>query len=221
MTVISSYVDKNSVYMGCDSQVSAGFDFKSKLNPSICTKIKVFKNIMVGCSGTVKSNQILLQYFKNITDKINKHMIEYDNFYECYLDQGINLAIQDHLKEYGIKSGSGPKTLEGFSILFVYKNEIYKITSDLCIFPVHNNYFSIGNGSDFALGSLFSLNNVKSKTPIDKILLSLKSAKEHVNGVDSPFIVMNNKGLFEVYEENGEYFKNVYSTKKKRTKEKS
>lgn len=222
MTVISGYLDKNNtVYMGCDSQVSAGFGYKSKLDPTINTKIKAFDKMMVGISGSVKSCQLLLKYFELAYNDFKKEIIN-DTFYDFYIQKGVALDIEHSLDKFGVKCGSGKKNIENFEIILIWKDEIYKIASDLCIISINNNYFSVGNGCDFALGTLYSLNYIKKIiSPIDKILLSLKSAKEHVNGVDAPFIIMNNKGLFKVYEEKGEYFEDVYSTKTKRTKEKS
>lgn len=178
MTCIVGLIDKknNNVIIGGDCAASANsnvFQRKDK---------KVFRNgeFVIGCTTSFRMIQLLQYSF--IPPKINnKNIHKYmctdfiDEVRKCFSEGGFLQRYQD-----GDEKGG--------SFLVGYKDRLFKIDSDFQVGENKMEYDSIGSGSDFALGSLFTSSNLE---PKKRVIMALKSAEYLSMGVLSPFTILS------------------------------
>jgi len=185
MTCIVGLVDKikNNVMIGGDSASSAG------ANVYIRRDAKVFENngFVIGCTSSFRMIQLLRFSFKPPEVKSEKDIYEYmctdfiNEVRTCFKDGG-------YLQKYT----DGDE--KGGTFLVAYKNRLFKVESDFQVAENLNGMDACGCGQDFALGSLFSLDNHKTSTE-QKILKALESAEFLSSGVSRPFILISTKSL--------------------------
>lgn len=74
-------------------------------------------------------------------------------------------------------------------------DKIFLIKSDLCVYEI-KDLISIGSGRVVASGAFHTLNDLEIK---ERLIKSVEVASKIKNGVDLPFLYINNKDLnFEV-----------------------
>lgn len=119
---------------------------------------KIFKNgpFTIAFVGSVRTGQILMpKHFETPKD------IEY-----------LPNWIQAQCLKYGCLGAGEPGTQIASNFLVVFKKKLYEILEDLQIKEV-KTYSSIGSGSAFALGSLFSTEGLPAE---DRLRIALQAA---------------------------------------------
>lgn len=178
MTCIAGYLDKKTkkVTIGGDS---AGI---SDLNIIVRKDKKVFRvgDFVIGCTSSFRMIQLLRFSFKPPEIKSSK-VYEYmctdfiDSVKECFKNGG-------YLQKYEDGDDKGGTFLVG------YKNRLFRIDNDFQVAESRNGIDAIGCGSDFALGSLYSLAK-EDMTPRQKVIKALEAAAFFSAGVCKPFVI--------------------------------
>ena len=179
MTCIVGMLDKKTdkVIIGGDSASVGDSNIYIRKDP------KVFKNgeFVIGCTSSFRMIQLLRFSFK--PPKIgNKDIYEYmctyfvDAVRNCFKDGG-------YLQKY---IGGDEK---GGTFIVGYKDRLFIIEDDLQVGETLNGIASIGCGSPYALGSMFT--NIKSdKSAKEKITMALEAASFYALGVAKPFLIL-------------------------------
>jgi ATP-dependent protease HslVU (ClpYQ) peptidase subunit len=158
MTCIIGLKTENSIYIAGDSSGHTDGvieNYKTSKVVKIATKNN--KELLIGFSGSFRLGDILK--YKIQYPKISKNNIESD------LVNKLIPIIQDTIEnEDNISKGE---------FMLAIHDRLFLIQSDLSILEPENDYSSIGSGSSYALGSLFS---TKGLLPIDRLELALSAA---------------------------------------------
>lgn len=172
MTCIVGVVNKTEVWLGGDSAGVSGLDIKDHVDEKVFVKGKM----IFGFTTSFRMGQILRYKFNIPKHDDDCEILEYmttvfiDSWREC-------------LKIGGYNTTSG----EGGEFLIGYKGRLFHIFSDYQVSERREGYDACGCGESYALGSLFSTNNVfGTKNRIEK---ALKSASNFSAGVRGPFVI--------------------------------
>jgi len=173
MTCIAGYrADPDNLYMGCDSFVGdthTGFKLAG-------SKIKVFDNkLVIGGCGTVRGLNLMAKinidevadpfhYIENVADAFRKTM--YDN----------NAAARKDNRDDS-----------GCEFIVAWKNHLYTIGTDYCVYELRYSYASTGSGFRVALGSMYT-SQERDET---RVLTALRAASEFTTTVRGPYKVVH------------------------------
>jgi len=179
MTCIVGFVDKKNkkVTIGADSAGSNDSEVLIRKDP------KIFRNgeFIIGCTSSFRMIQLLRFSFK--PPKIgNKDIYEYmctdfvDAVRNCFKDGG-------YLQKYIDGDEKGGTFIIG------YKDRLFVIEDDFQVGENLNGIASIGCGSPYALGSMFT--NIKSdKSAKERVTMALEAAAFYSLGVAKPFLIL-------------------------------
>lgn len=177
MTCIVAIKSKNKVYMGCDSASSSGDSITIRSNHKVFTS----HNMIFGTCGSARQRQ-LLKYSLKLPPQNSK--VE-DMQYMCTT---FISSVQKCFEKGGFEMVQSKKRW-GATFMVGYKGEIYCIESDYHIGIPSKKYHTIGSGTPWAMGSLFSLEQNQIGNSIEKIKTSLAAAAEFSQTVSGPFII--------------------------------
>lgn len=167
MTIIVGYKTKKGLLFASDTQCS------SDEEKNMDTIEKVFKKngVIFGVAGSINLNNELRYNFDYKFKNLNDERELYSSFrYELknFIKNADNCITENN-------------ELDG-QLLIGINNNLYVFQCDLSITNVMKNYYCIGSGSSFALGSLYTSHNL-SNIPIKKKLkLAIESAGEFSMG---------------------------------------
>lgn len=175
MTCIVGVVENNKVYMGADSGCFYGYDI------SQTEKLVKKQDIVLGLTGVSRLSQII-KYFVTIPKRPKN--INDEEYVVVHLAESIRKAFKD----------AGQMTIdnnrEDFEarILLGYRARLYTIDSALHVNPIQLDYWSIGCGGPYALGSLATPEDCSVE---DKIMNALEIAEKFSAGVRGPFKIIS------------------------------
>lgn len=186
MTCIIGYKDKvnNRVYIGADSRVTSGDQIRD-----ISSNIKLFKpknntNIVVGASGVLSAVQALK--YSDVfpgEEYLQKSKLEFNIE---YITKHLIISIMELLE----KRKFIDKDYLALDIVIGYKDKLFFIDSDFCGIEIDSDYISIGSGSDYALGSLFTSKNDYDNCVVLKMITALQASCIS-SAVSPPFYIMS------------------------------
>lgn len=172
MTCIVGLVEGNKVWMAGDSVASDG-------NIEVVRKdVKIFKKsgVIIGCTGSYRMMQILQYHLKVPSYKGSNDLMKY---MVTKFIPAIKKEFLDH--NYGDEEKGG-------TFLIGIKNRLFAIYNDFQVEEVESGINSVGCGSDFALGSLYSTVDFD-LSPKERLVLALEVSSELSPGVGGPFII--------------------------------
>jgi ATP-dependent protease HslVU (ClpYQ) peptidase subunit len=175
MTCIVGIADGKKVYMGGDS---ASVDEDNSLVSSR-KEPKIFINggYLIGYAGSFRFGKILQHSF--IPPKISS-----DN-----IDKFLNTTFVNALRECCELNKVDPGSEEDSSEMLIgVSGRVFEFCNDWHFGEDINNFNSIGSGTKFALGSLYSTRRLKS--PNARIQLALESAEKFSTSVRGPFTIL-------------------------------
>jgi len=187
-TCIVGLVHEGVVYIGGDSLGSGGG------SGTIYNNRKVFhisenKDIIVGYTSSFRMGQ-LIQYSSDLFSGDDLALNRID---EKYLITTFIPNLQKLLKSGGYQEESN-NVVTGGNFLIGYKDRLFEVQSDYSILEPECAYACCGCGERFALGSLYSTQNLI-KDPIERIKLALEAAANFSTGVSDPFYLVSTKDL--------------------------
>lgn len=172
MTCIVGIEYNNKVYMGgdrCSSNATIKMIYSS---PKIFIKDK----FLFGFAGSFRFSNIL------------QHNVKFHKQKEKQSDQEylytISDVIRETLKDHEIET---TEELNSNVALIGYKGKLYELQTDFAIIHNMHNYNAIGTGSEIALGSLFTTDQILKSDPEERINIALKAATTFCVGVSGPF----------------------------------
>jgi ATP-dependent protease HslVU (ClpYQ) peptidase subunit len=188
MTCIVGLEYKDTVWMGCDSMASSGWD------KHVSSIDKVFKanDMLIGYTTSFRMGQIIRHNFD--IPKSNSYYFNRAEPYahEKYLVMDFIPALRACLKEHGFTTIKD-SVEEGSQLLIGFAGCLFTIHSDFSVQRSFDEFDAIGAGAFYALGAIHALNDQHGMT-IDppKLIESALITSEHFcNGVCPPFTILS------------------------------
>lgn len=177
MTCIAGLIENGNIWIGSDSAAVGNLQLTRRADT------KVFSNgpFIMGFTTSFRMGQILQYAFSPPERPEN---CDVDEFMRTHF---IN-AVRSCLKKDGFATVSDGRE-EGGTFLVSYEKRLFQVEDDFQVAESMYPFMACGCGSDLALGSLFSTQEVYD--PKSRILLALKAAEEFSSGVRSPFRIVS------------------------------
>lgn len=178
MTCIIGAKYGDIIWMGCDSQLTSGWDRGILPRDS-----KVFRvgNLLFGVSGKFRAAQII-KYHLNIPEQGDKFELE-------YIVSDVVESIRDILKEKGYAHVEyNNESSQNDEILIGYRGELYRVGSNYSAALIVGPFCATGSGEHYAIGAMEILYDT-TPNPIHAITRSLEVAAKYNIGVAGPFHV--------------------------------
>lgn len=186
MSVVVAVRDGNSVWIGCDSQVTQGYTSRTLNNPN---NSKIFrtnddKNTIVGVVGFLRDRDIL--YCEdNLLNELDiiKGNINFKYIVKTFVPRLFKIMMDNDriLKD--------EKTLKYINSVFIlaHKEKIFQISEDGAVSEI-DDFVAVGSGHNLCRGSL---NVTTEKNKKQMVIDAVKSACESDIFVNYPIIIMN------------------------------
>lgn len=189
MSVIVAVKENGIVYMGADTQSTAGKKKKNELNESNFKIRRMENGILVGTCGEVSSSQLLFS-------KMNLFTLDSDGkLTKRHIVKEIIPKIIEVLKK-GNKLDKDDGTMN-LSFLIAYKDCLYEVWGDFFVLSVAK-FAARGSGREFALYPL----SKKNLSVRERILQALRISEKRVAAVSAPYVLIDTeKQNYEVVEE--------------------
>lgn len=192
MSVIVAIKENGVVYMGADTQSTAG---RTKVNHLCESDIKIIRyenGMLVGFCGSVPSKQFILSqndvFVLNSEGKIDKKHIVTE-IIPRLMDMMPNIKREKDDDEMGV------------SILLAHKDKLYKITPKFCVVSL-NTYGHSGAGECYAYWELYGRDDLPVR---EKLLKALTVSAKWEETVGGPYILIDTKNLeYEIVDMGGE-----------------
>lgn len=188
MTCIAAIRYNDVVYMAADSACSIDY---AEIFSTNTPKMFKTENILIAGSGSWRVGQAIQKYWnprpfvKDLDD--GKDLYEsgiIDSLIEA-CESGKVLKEDDESKDICIPA----------DFLLAYKNRLWYICEDFGSIQISfQDYFAIGSGAKYALGSLFSTHQLMTPESYKfKLKMALAAALEYGMGIKEPIIYMDSK----------------------------
>lgn len=187
MTCIVGIVDQenNRVVMGADSAGVSGLDITIRKDP------KIFKvgEFVIGCTSSFRMIQ-LIRFSFSIPNSKPSHLPKDTNALvgkdiHRYMCTDFVDALRKTLSKGGFLQKDKEEESAG-TFLVAYKDRLFQIQDDLQVSESVKDYDACGCGKYYALGSLWTNNNLN-VTIENRLRLALECAEEFSGGVRGPF----------------------------------
>lgn len=167
MTVVVAVKNDNDIMIGADKRATLGDMIASEDCSKILIKTVNVNNypdmdeeqILIGFSGPTSAKEILKLFEMPIKDK-RETFIEYW-YKKVYSELYSYLKDFENIEEYN--NGQHGIT---WRLLIAYKNELYIVGETLEMRKIEEDYYAVGSGSEFALGSLYTTHEDSQVTSI-------------------------------------------------------
>ncbi len=176
MTCIVGVTLNNKVYIGGDSAGVGGYDLVHRKDE----KVFMNRDFLFGFTSSFRMGQLLRYAFSPPPIKENQDVYAYmvtdfiDAVRHCMASGGYMR------RENGVE--------EGGHFLVGYKGRLFHIEGDFQVGEYSEGYASVGCGSSYAMGSMFSTEGME---PEKRIEIALTAAEKFSAGVCGPNIIMN------------------------------
>ena len=169
--------------MGSDSRCTAGH-----VLPTYRNKIFTIDKMTMGTAGDVRYNNIIRYHMEVPYQRADMPDIEYicTEFVGC-------LRSAMETEKFSNEKNSISSVPNCSELLIAYKNNLYAIWSDYSVVEF-SEYYAIGSGSDYALGSLETSKNL-GVSPRKRIELALEAACKFSVGCAPPFNIIEQEIL--------------------------
>jgi len=175
MTVIIGLIDNNTILMGGDSAATNG----SYLDILDTQKVFQKEEFLFGVAGVLRVAQVLEHCFR-IPNRLD-HKSDMG-----YLVSEFVPSFQDELSTYW---DINAEHNQNWSVLIGYRSNLYCLEGNFQIIKPKKDYYSIGSGSDCALGSLHSTEKL-SLSANDRLNLAFDAASQFYASVSPPFHIL-------------------------------
>ena len=168
MTVIVGLVTENKLWIAGDRLASTNYMKYYPEQPKVFTKKKKF---VYGCSGSFRSIDFLHHRFKEPKKPKKMEFEEYmksiyvEALYEAYQSSDIPLD----------EDGDQPDFIVG------YGDALYKVQNDFSLLRFES-FVSVGSGSEFAIGAMAVLNDVRPKERLIRTIEAVSMYNPFVGG---------------------------------------
>lgn len=190
MSVIVAIKEDGVVYMGADSQTTAGKRKYTYLNETSFKITRLDNGILVGFCGRVAARQAILamKYVFTLNEEgslTKKHIV-----------QEIVPKLVDKMEQIGDEE-SGALDV---SILLAHKDKLYRISSDLDVVCL-NECGKSGAGVDYVNYALFAMKDLPVR---ERILKALAESAKRTESVGGPYVLIDTQKLeYEIVDMEG------------------
>ena len=175
MTCIVALKDGDNIWMGGDAGASSGYHTQSTIAPKV---FGINDNILIGYTSSFRMGQ-LLQF----------HTLAHsDEFDLMYMVKEFVPSIRKLFKDEGYARVDNNEEYAGRFIV-VSRGRIFEVNSDYAVLEYHDDFYSVGSGSSYALGALHAMRHERSSEA--KVLMALETAAHFTNTVKPPFTVLS------------------------------
>ena len=189
MSVVIAIIENGVVYMGADTQTTAG-KLAYRIQAPVEYKIQRLENgILAGLCGSKSVAQQLVAQIDIFT------LDENGSLTRAHIAKNIVPAVEKVLKQRD-------KDMEASaSVLLAYKDKMFVINSSADVFK-YNEYTAIGSGSVYTHYALFD----KKDLPVrERMLFALNASASRSDSVSAPFTLIDTQNMeFETVNEKGE-----------------
>jgi len=170
MSCVVGVIDDGKIYMGADGYATTG---EGERRPIVANKLFFNKDYLIGFTGSVRTGRILTSDYFNPPAKIEE----------------MPDAIREHLYEKGcVLTSEEHGQIHGANFLIGFQGKIYEILIDFQMNETRGDCNSIGAGSPFAFGSLYTTRLAKNITPKGRIMIALNAASCYTSTCGPPFV---------------------------------
>ena len=184
MTCIIGLLTKDKIYIGSDRLASSSGTGK-KYHEAGKKLWKKGSEMIFGAAGSVRGAQ-LLAYATTIPPiKVGQSIDE-------YLIIDFTRAMKEALAIGGELHAKHGIELHFNHFILGYKGRLFTFFNDMGFLEVTDKYTSVGSGSPYALGSLYSTES-EEMNPKERIELALETAQYYNAYVEGPYDIMSIK----------------------------
>lgn len=146
LTTIVAFAHRGDVWMGTDSQETAGWTVSMLSEPKMFVK----GNMLIGCAGLPRMAQIV-QYEIDLPDRPEgRSTLE-------YLVRDVVAVWREAFKERGVlETVDGREVVAHFEMLIAYEGTIYEVDRNWSVMP-RQRIAALGSGYEFGLGAMEAL----------------------------------------------------------------
>lgn len=179
MTCVVAYKDKDSIYLGADTQGAAGYDKTDRAD------FKVFEThgILYGFTSSYRMGQILQYHSTKVLSEVRKE----DTF--KYVVTHLVPMWRDILKNHGYTTIENNEEFGG-SWVVVIDGRIFVIERDFQVGESVLPYSSVGCGMDYALGAMSILHGDSSLNGHEKVVTAIETSMKFSCGVGGRVTVL-------------------------------
>lgn len=182
MTCVVGFVTKNRIFMGADSLGSNAWDCVQRTDPKVFERtLENGHKMLFGFTSSYRMGQLLR--YKLVIPFHDESIDDYEYLCTSFID-----AVRYCLKDNGYTTVNN-NTEKAGQFLIGYKDSLYLIDSDLQVAKFYDNYYAIGCGQAYALGSLASSSGVYTAEYI--VNKALCAAEKYSNGVRGPMCILS------------------------------
>lgn len=193
MSNVIAYIDKECqiMYMAGDSAAN-----ESGYHQTIIENQKVFEKYgnLIGYVGSFRISQIIrftpfdtfsISFGENRDSILNLLITQFVPELQEVLKKNNCLQVFENGKNIGLaKSDRMLLAINGF---------LFCVYEDFNVAPINNNYYAIGCGKKYSLGSLYTTNEIENIRTEDKINTAMHAANYYSSGVRPPYSVLTQK----------------------------
>lgn len=170
MSCIVGLIQNGRAYMGCDGLATTT---DGEIRPVIANKIIENGPYLIGYTGNIRTGQVIKSRYFTPPEDI----------------EDLPDALRNLFMEKGCISTSDEETqATQANFLIIFNHKLYEILIDFQLNEISGDFSSIGAGSSYAFGSLFSTKNIKDGKK--RVMLALKAAREYCAHVGEPFTIV-------------------------------
>ena len=183
MSCVVGYKYGSNVYMVYDSIEYAPED--GTFRKTSMDKCFLKDNILFGIVGSIRAVSVIKYKFKIPLKPKGMDDIEYLS--TDFTDELIKILEKNEC----INTCECGEKVANCTILLGYNNKLYEVFQDFYIGEVIDPpYESIGSNSQFAMGSMYALQNDEKLKPEEKLMISLEAVKQFSTTVCYPFKIL-------------------------------
>lgn len=190
MSVIVAVKENGTIYMGADSQTTAGSRKHNGLNETSYKVVRLGDGMLVGFCGRVAAEQTILSMREVFTLDANGELTK------RHIVKEIVPKLVDKMGQIGDEE-SGALDV---SILLAHKDKLYRITSELDVIHLCESGSS-GAGRGFVNYALQGMKNLPVR---ERILRALIVSAKRTESVGGPYVLIDTQNLdYEVVDMGG------------------
>lgn len=191
MTCIVGYIDKanKTVYMGGDTVSVCGTKVLTRKDVKVFARTNPSNNTMlIGFTGSFRMGQLLR--YKLIIPKHLEGLSTFEYMCTYFID-----AVRQVLKENGLTKVNNNEEEIG-TFLIAYNQRLFKVECDLQVGEIDLPYNSCGNGEDYAMATMRTLNEYSREvySAEEIVQTALKVSEDFCNTVKKPYVILKLEG---------------------------
>lgn len=181
MSVIVAIKENGVIYMGADSQTTAGRRKFNKLNETAYKVTRLKNGMLVGFCGSVSASQTILSMQDVFT------LNEQGGLTKKHIVNHIIPKLVGNMDKFGDDENGEL----GVSVLLAYKDKLYRIDQYLNVLNM-NEYDKTGAGDDLVDYAVLSTKGLPVK---ERLIKALVASARRTDSVSGPFVLIDTQNL--------------------------